>query len=110
MTFFALFAVEADRLDIIAKPVPRERQHLFRRIGDSEELPVALLTRIRRLRRESDRHDERERIDVLELAFGSDAAPKIGGRFLDFRPAVGTARARAARCRFRRLSALSVAI
>jgi len=64
-----LVAEKADRLDMLDHALLAEGEHLFGRIGHLEQLARGLVhARICGLRRQRDRHDKGEGIDMLELA------------------------------------------
>ena len=80
-----LGAVKPDGLDQLAHPRFAELDHLLRRVGELEQRRRRLVDAgIRRLRREHDGDQKRERIDVVQLAarlgIGGGKAPE---RFLD---------------------------
>ena len=61
--------IEPDGLDPFGKPLDAERRHLLGRVGDGEQRRRDLVDAgVGRLRRKHHRHQERERIDVFELA------------------------------------------
>ena len=80
-----LGAEEPDGLDQVAHALLAERDHLLRRVGEREQRGRRLVDAgIGRLRRQHHRHQQRERIDVLQFALRL----RIGGleaaeRFLD---------------------------
>src|SRR5262249_7710187 len=80
-----LGAEEADGLDQPLHALLAERGHLFRRVGGGEKRGRRLVDAgVGRLRREHHRDEQRERVDVLELAFGLGAGGlEAAERFLD---------------------------
>ena len=69
MTFFALFLIEADRLDPLGEPRFAERRHLGRRVGEREQRARRLVDAdVGRLRRQHDGDEQGEGVDVFELA------------------------------------------
>ena len=85
MTFFALVRIEPDGLDQLADAVLAERRHLLRRVGEREQRRRRLVDAgVGRLRRQHHRDQERERIDVLQLALRlRHRGLKAAERFLD---------------------------
>ena len=64
-----LVAPEPDGSDVVADLGFAQRQHLLRRIGDLEQRPRRLVDAgIGRLRRQHHRHQQREGVDMFELA------------------------------------------
>ncbi len=82
-----LGAEQPDGLDQLAHALLAERDHLFRRVGGREQRGRRLVDAgIGRLRRQHHRHQQRERIDVLELALGFRVRRlEAAERFLDLR-------------------------
>ena len=66
-----LVAVEADGADVGDEPLLAQRQHPFGRVGEGEEVARGLVDAgVGGLGRERDGHEEREGVEVLELALG----------------------------------------
>src|SRR5208282_5052180 len=64
-----LCPVKPDRPDSLSEPFLAERRHLLWRVGDREQGPRGLVDAgVRRLRRQHDRDQEREGVEVFELA------------------------------------------
>jgi undecaprenyl-diphosphatase len=78
-----LGAVEADRPDQLAHRLLAERQHLLRRVGQREQAPRRLVDAgIGGLGREHDRDQQREGVEIFELALrlrpdGAEAAEDL---------------------------------
>ena len=85
-TFFALVRKQPDGLDEVAHARFAERDHLLRRVGEREQRRRRLVDAgIGRLRRQHHRDQQREGIDVLELALGLRVgACEAAERLLDF--------------------------
>ena len=86
-----LVAIKPDRLDVVAHALLAERDHFFRRVGGGEQRGRRLVDAgIGRLRRQHDRDQQREGVDVREFAarIGMRSV-KAAERFLDIgrRPA-----------------------